>query len=119
VLVAIDLLGVDVDAQVDEEGLVLLVDRLVALGVGSLDRLEYLRVLHDAVVDIQQQSFALDRVQFGDHGLYLDLLEHFFGQVGEFIVGQLGDELESFHFAFRNLHVPEIRGDFRPFFGNE
>jgi hypothetical protein len=51
-LVAIYLLGVQIDAEVDEETLVLLVDRLVTFRIGSLNRFQYFRALHYPVVDI-------------------------------------------------------------------
>ena len=79
VLVAVYLPGVYLDAQVDKEPLVILMNRLVTLGVGLLYHPEDVRVLHNPVVDVQQQGLALDGVQLGYHALHLDVLQNLLG----------------------------------------
>jgi hypothetical protein len=98
-LVAINLPGVEFDAQINKEGLVIFVNRLVALGVGLFHAFHYLRILNYPVIDVQEQHFALDCVELGDDGFYLDVFEHLLGKIGEFIIRQLGYYLEHFHFA--------------------
>ena len=52
--IAIDLLGIDLYANVHGEGLHLLMDGLVAFTVGFLHSPEYLWAFHNSVVDVQQ-----------------------------------------------------------------
>ena len=49
-------------------------DGLVALGIGFIYSLAYFWILNDSIIDIQKQSFALNRIQFCYYALYLNLL---------------------------------------------
>ena len=88
-LVAVNLLGVDLNTQVYVITLVFLMDGLVALCIGPLDYFSYLHVLDYPAVDIQQEGFALGGVQLGYHPLNFDLLYHLLGKVDEFVKRQL------------------------------
>lgn len=101
-LVAVYFLGVDFQTQIYEKSLVFLMDGLIALRVGSFYDLQYFGVLYNAVVDIQQKCFPLDRVQFCDDPFYLDVFERLLLQIGEFIEGKLGNQLENFHLTLRS-----------------
>lgn len=54
VLVAVNLLRVDIDAEIDEEGLIVFMDGLVAFRVGSLNRFHDFWIIYDAVVDVKE-----------------------------------------------------------------
>jgi hypothetical protein len=81
---------------------------LVAFRVPSFDQFQYIGVLDYAVVDVQEQSFALYCVEFGYDALDLDVFQDVLGEVGEFVIGKLCYELEHLHFALGHRQPPEV-----------